>query len=199
MPTLHERIETTLPLAETFAFVGDFANAAAWDPGVADSQRLDGGPIGVGSRYHLSVRMAGRLAPMAYTVTAFQPERRVVLQGSGSGVQAVDAIDFDAVDGRTVIDYTATIRLVGMRRLVEPFLAVRSGASRAMRAMACRLRSIAASPWPCHRRRCRRLPTGRAKPRRQLPDGYRHRRLRHQRPDGRSRVAPRSSRRAVRG
>ena len=122
MPTLHERIETTLPLAETFAFVGDFANAVAWDPGVADSQRLDDGPIGVGSRYQLAVRMAGRMAPMAYTVTAYELDRRVVLHGSGSGVEAEDAIDFGADGGRTVIDYPATIRLLGIRRLVEPFL-----------------------------------------------------------------------------
>ena len=83
---------------------------------------VDGGPIGVGSRYHLAVRMAGRLAPMAYTVTEYDPQRRVVLHGSGSGVEAEDAIDFGADAGRTVIEYTATIRLVGIRRLAEPFL-----------------------------------------------------------------------------
>ena len=43
MTTLTERIETTLPIEDTFAFVADFANSAVWDPGVATAERLDAG------------------------------------------------------------------------------------------------------------------------------------------------------------
>ncbi len=35
MTTLHEQIDTTLPIEATFAYVADFANAEEWDPGVA--------------------------------------------------------------------------------------------------------------------------------------------------------------------
>ena len=42
--------------------------------------------------------------------------------GSGSGVDAVDDIRFERVDDRTVIDYTADIRLGGLLRFVQPFL-----------------------------------------------------------------------------
>ncbi len=121
MAILKEQIETTLTPDRAFAFVADFANAEAWDPGVVSSIRADDGPLGVGARYHLNVRMAGREAPMEYTVTAWEPDRRVVLSGSGSGVVAVDEIRFEPTPSGTRIDYTADIRFRGLMRLAAPF------------------------------------------------------------------------------
>jgi carbon monoxide dehydrogenase subunit G len=124
MPRLHETIDTALPIDEAFAFVADFANSSRWDPGVATSERVDPGPVGIGARYRLGVRMRGRVAPMEYRVTAFEPSRRVVLSGEGSGVTAVDEIRFEpaASGAGTRIDYTADIHLNGWMRLLEPFV-----------------------------------------------------------------------------
>ncbi len=121
MTTLHERIETPLPIDVAFAFVADFANAERWDPGVATSVRTNPGPVGVGARYRLGVRVGGRVVPMDYEVTSFEAGRLVVLEGTGSGVEAVDAIRFTPTEDGTRIDYTADIRLVGRMRLVAPF------------------------------------------------------------------------------
>ncbi len=120
MTRLHETIQTTLPMAETFALIADFANAQRWDPGVATSERLDPGPVGPGARYRLGVRMRGRVAPMEYRITTFEPSRRVVLTGSGSINSAVDEIRFEPASDGTRIDYTADIHLGGWMRLVEP-------------------------------------------------------------------------------
>lgn len=126
MPILHETLETRLPRDEAFAFVADFSNAAAWDPGVAWSKRLDATddpatPLGLGSRFALGVRMGGRTAPMEYAITTWEPPHRVVLTGSGSGVEAVDDIRFSPTAGGTRVDYTADIRLRGVMRLLAPF------------------------------------------------------------------------------
>lgn len=122
MTRIHERIETSLPIERTFDFVADFANAERWDPGVMRSTRLDSGPLTVGASYDLEVRMGGRVAPMTYRVTAVEPPHRVVLVGSGSGVDATDEIVFSPTATGTAIDYTADIRLGGLLRLAEPFL-----------------------------------------------------------------------------
>lgn len=122
MTTLHERIETALPLESTFDYIADFANSQEWDPGVVTARRLDDGPVGVGSRYELGVRMGGRVAPMEYRITTYDRPHRVVLTGSGSGVEAVDDIRFESVADGTAIDYTADIRLGGLLRLAQPFL-----------------------------------------------------------------------------
>ena len=121
MAILRERIHTTLAIDEVFAFVADFANSAEWDPGVASAERLDGGPLGVGTRYRLGIWRGDRVVPMEYEVTDFEPLRRVVLEGSGSGVEAEDEIVFETTPTGTRIDYTADIRLRGLMRLATPF------------------------------------------------------------------------------
>ena len=121
MPILREHLETRLGLDETFAFVADFANSEHWDPGVASSVRLNPGPVEVGARYKLGIRMAGRVTPMEYEITRLEPGRRVVLTGSGSGVAAVDDISFEATGTGTAITYVADIRLVGLMRFLAPF------------------------------------------------------------------------------
>jgi carbon monoxide dehydrogenase subunit G len=121
MPVLRQQIQTALPLPAAFAYVADFANAERWDPGVASSEQTTGGPVGVGTRYRLDVRMRGKVSPMVYEVTAYEPNRRVVLRGSGSGVAATDEIRFEATPGGTRIDYIADIRLRGLLALATPF------------------------------------------------------------------------------
>ena len=76
MTRLHEEIETPLPLDVAFPFVADFANSSRWDPGVKSSEAVDPGPLAVGARYRLMVRMGGRFAPMEYRIssTAETPE-----------------------------------------------------------------------------------------------------------------------------
>jgi len=125
MTRLQERLHTDLPIEATFDFVADFANAAAWDPGVAWSRRAEpvDQPLGVGTAFELGVRMGGRVKPMTYRVTRFERPTRIVLEGAGSGVEAVDDIRFDrSGGGGTAIDYTADIQLRGLGRLVQPFL-----------------------------------------------------------------------------
>ena len=121
MAVLRERIDTALGIEDAFAFVADFANAAQWDPGVATSERVGDGPVRVGARYRLGVRLGGRVAPMDYTITVLEAPRRVVLTGEGSGVAAVDDIVFERAGTGTMIRYTADIRLRGILRLFAPF------------------------------------------------------------------------------
>ena len=121
MAVLREQIETTLGIDAAFAFVADFANAERWDPGVASSVRLNDGPVRVGARYRLGVRMGGRVAEMEYEIIRLEAPHRVVLEGRGSGVHAVDDISFAATPSGTRIDYVADIRLQGLLRLLAPF------------------------------------------------------------------------------
>jgi len=121
MAVLRERIDTNLGIDEAFAFVADFANASRWDPGVATSVREDEGPVRVGAKYQLGVRIGSRVAPMEYEITTLDAPTRVVLAGRGSGVDAIDDITFRSTPTGTEIDYVADIRLVGLGRLLAPF------------------------------------------------------------------------------
>lgn len=122
MTRIHERIETALPIDAAFDYIADFANSHAWDPGTLSSRRVDSGPVRVGARYLLDVRMGDRVAPMEYRIREFERPTRVVLGGRGSNVNAVDEICFERMGDVTVIDYTADIRLGGLLRFAQPFM-----------------------------------------------------------------------------
>jgi len=123
MTRLNERIETPLPVENAFDYLADFANSEEWDPGTESARRIDSGEIGVGTRYRLGVRQGTRVVPMEYRITAFERPRRVELAGSGSGISAVDTLNFEpGPNGGSIVDYTADIRLRGPMRLVQPFL-----------------------------------------------------------------------------
>jgi carbon monoxide dehydrogenase subunit G len=122
MTVLKEELVVDRPLEEVFVFIGDFANAERWDPGVASSRALTEGPVGVGSRYALTVVFNRRRLPMTYEVTAYESPRRVELHGTGSTVRALDDIRFEPTERGTRIRYTADLRLRGPLRLGEPLL-----------------------------------------------------------------------------
>ena len=110
------------PLDEAFAFVADFANAAALGPRRRHLRaRSTPGPVGVGARYRLGVRMGGRVAPMEYVVTTFEPPRRVVLAARAPASRPSTTSGSRrrrAAPGSTT---RADIRLRGLMRLVAPF------------------------------------------------------------------------------
>lgn len=123
MTTVQEQIETRLPIDAAFAYVADFANQAAWDPGTQRSVALDDGPARVGSRYRLDVHIGPRTAPMEYVITVLDVPRRVVIVGTGSGVTSADDIRFErTLTGGTRVDYRAEIDLSGLLGLVQPLL-----------------------------------------------------------------------------
>ena len=103
MIRLEEAIEVPRPIAEVFHYTSDFGNAAQWDPGVAESRKVSKGPIAVGTEFELRVRFGPRSIPMTYVVREYAPPKRVVLEGRGDSIHALDAIAFASIPGGTRI------------------------------------------------------------------------------------------------
>ncbi|HRY45550.1 MAG TPA: SDR family NAD(P)-dependent oxidoreductase [Thermoanaerobaculia bacterium] len=122
MIRLHETVEVPRPIGEAFAYASDFANIEQWDPGVSGSVRLKDEPVGPGSRFRLDVDFGPFTTPMVYVVTLFEAPHRVVLEGQGDRIRAVDDIRFEGIPGGTRIDYTADLTFLGPSSLAEPFL-----------------------------------------------------------------------------
>ena len=122
MIRLRETIEVPRPIDEVFSYVSNFRNAAQWDPGVAESRKTCAGPIGVGTVFELRVSFGPRSIPMEYTIREFDRPRRVLLEGKGDSVHALDDIGFAATPRGTRITYTADISLLGTFGVFEPLL-----------------------------------------------------------------------------
>ena len=105
-----------------FEYVGDFGNIDRWDPGVVTSTKATPGDVGVGTVYELVLDYNGRQMEMDYVIAEHDPGRRIVLEGSGSRVKAVDVIEFTEHDDGTMVTYVADLGLTGIARLFQPFV-----------------------------------------------------------------------------
>jgi hypothetical protein len=117
-------IDSTLPPETAFAELADFASAERWDPGVVEARRLDTGALGVGSRFHLVTRFAGRAVPLEYEIVEFDPPNRVMLRAGNATVVSVDSITFEPSAAGTTVTYDANLGLKGPLRIFDSLLAI---------------------------------------------------------------------------
>jgi NAD(P)-dependent dehydrogenase (short-subunit alcohol dehydrogenase family) len=108
---------------ETFDYLAEFSNAAAWDPGVAGAERLDDGPVGLGSAFRLDVRVGRKITPLDYRVATYERPHRVVLLGESSTIRSEDTVTVVArPGGGSILTYDAELTLLGPLAPLNPLL-----------------------------------------------------------------------------
>jgi len=126
MTRLQQTILVPCPIEAAFRYTADFGNIEQWDPGVSESERLTPGPLRAGSAFRVRVVFGPSSTDMEYVVRELDPPRRIVLEGGGGSIHAIDEIRFTAENGGTRIDYAADITLGGVgdlaRTFIEPLL-----------------------------------------------------------------------------
>jgi len=147
MIRLQETIDVARPVEDAFFYASDFGNIAQWDPGVAESRRTSRGAIGVGTTFAVLVRFGPRRIPMDYSITAYDPPHRVVLEGKSDSIQAIDEIRFAPTPTGTRITYAADISMLGAFGRIEPWMkgALDKVGKRAVRGLQA---ALAESPPP---------------------------------------------------
>jgi len=110
---------------ETFDYMACFSNAAEWDPGVADAERLDEGPVGMGSAFRVGVRVGPRVIPLDYRVVAYERPHRVVLLGESDTIRSEDTVTVvPRPEGGSILTYDADLRLLGPLSPATPVLSL---------------------------------------------------------------------------
>jgi carbon monoxide dehydrogenase subunit G len=134
-------------VADTFAYMATFSNAARWDPGVRSAEQLDPGPVGAGTRFRLVVPFLGRRMSLTYRVTEFRPDAEVVLEASNRLIRSTDRISVAPDADGARVGYHADVRLRGPLSLLDPLLGrgFRAAADRAPAGLA---RTLSAEPAP---------------------------------------------------
>ena len=117
-----DAIDLPVPVEQAFDFLADFSHTAEWDPGVSHAERLDSGPLGVGSRFRVTLAFLGRQLEFVYEITVFERPRRLVLRGSDGNVLSLDELTLVARDGGTRLTYEARLELSGLQRSLDPLL-----------------------------------------------------------------------------
>ena len=116
-------IEVPTTPGETFAYLSDFTNTAEWDPGIAEARRLTPEPTAIGSRFEVIAVFRGNRQRFEYVVTELEDGSRIALHGEGEKAMSDDVMTISPSDGGTRIAYEADIRLKGVARIAEPFMA----------------------------------------------------------------------------
>src|ERR687892_218820 len=73
--------------AEVFAFLADFENVPKWNYAIVETTKTSPGPVGVGTTYRQTRSVPSR-SDERFEVTAFEPPRRVEVQGQIGPFQA---------------------------------------------------------------------------------------------------------------
>ena len=98
-----------------FAYLEDFTNAADWDPGVEAAQRLDDGPIRVGSRFALDLLVAGRTQRWVYEVERHDPAARVTFATRTQRATGIDDVTVvPRSNGGSRVTWDASFRFSGL-------------------------------------------------------------------------------------
>jgi dehydrogenase/reductase SDR family protein 12 len=116
---IEERVRSGRSADEVWAKVGDFSRLAEWDPGVARVERVGSGPVVVGTRYVVTVRVGPLTMPMDYVVERLEA-RRIVLRGTSWWIEAVDDVAVVADGAAAVVIWRAKLSPAGLLRWSEP-------------------------------------------------------------------------------
>jgi carbon monoxide dehydrogenase subunit G len=116
-------LETPRERRDVAAYLSDFSTTQEWDPGVVEAERLDDGPVGIGSRFRVVARFLGRRAELTYEIVRHDPDELVTLRGENATVVSLDTMRFsDTPDGGTRVSYEADLSLKGPLRMLDPLL-----------------------------------------------------------------------------
>lgn len=115
-------VTTRHPIDRVFGYLSDFTTTTEWDPATIKTSRISGDG-GVGTVYANTGMFNGKAMELLFTVTAFEPGRRISLQGENRGVHITDTMTFTpAQDGGTTVTYASHVTATGLTRLALPFL-----------------------------------------------------------------------------
>jgi carbon monoxide dehydrogenase subunit G len=113
------------PVEEALSFLADFENVPRWNYAIVETTKVSPGPVGVGTTYR-QIRSVPRRSEEGFEVTAFEPPRRLEVQGqigpfrarisyllepTGSGTRLRNAVDLGSSGLSTIVALPVTSRV----------------------------------------------------------------------------------------
>lgn len=109
------RFTTTLTSVNSpevvFDALADFSNTAQWDPNVEKGERLDDGPVGVGSTFKLLNDFFGQKQRLIYEMLEFDRPGRFVVKAETSAFDSLDTITVVTEGEGSSVTYDAVVTL----------------------------------------------------------------------------------------
>ena len=125
MTTVNRTFDVRPEPAVVLDYRKDFSNAEEWDPGTESCTRTDSGPVGVGSTWHNTSKIAGVTTELDYTLEKLTADT-IVLVGRNDRATSTDTITVvPSPDGPgSRVTYEANIVMKGAAKLADPVMKV---------------------------------------------------------------------------
>ncbi|MGX7828821.1 SRPBCC family protein [Actinokineospora sp. 24-640] len=103
------------------AYLEDFSRTVEWDPGTVSCDRIDSGPVRIGSTWRNVSKFLGQETRLTYELVTRQPNR-LVFEGKNKTATTSDDITVvpGATPGSSDITYRAVVTFNGAAKLATP-------------------------------------------------------------------------------
>ena len=108
---------------QVFDYVADQRNEPIYNPRMLHSEKITGGPIGVGTRFRATAQSGRREIEMLIEVTEYQRPGRFGSRTTMSSVDVDGGLTFEPVNGATRMSWSWYVRPRGSLRLLAPLVA----------------------------------------------------------------------------
>ena len=105
-----DTVRLPYPPTEVFAHLTDPEELAAWSHAFDHAERLDDGPLRIGSRVRAGARVDGRPGDLELEIVDLQPPELLEIEGRSADVRTRARLQVRAVDGGSEV--TATTEAV---------------------------------------------------------------------------------------
>ena len=105
------------PAHEVFAFLADLENVPKWNYAITETRKTSPGEVGVGTTYE-QTRSIPTPSREHLTITDFQPDRHLAVEGTLARYPARLEYTVDEHDGVTRLTNTVDLELTGAAKLL---------------------------------------------------------------------------------
>lgn len=107
------------PVENVFAFLADFENVPKWNYAIVETRKVSPGPVGVGTTYRQTRSIPSR-SEEAFEVTAFEPNRRLEIQGQIGPFRARISYLLEPTGTDTRLRNAVDLGFSGLSTLIAP-------------------------------------------------------------------------------
>lgn len=119
MNSVSRTFSVKVPPQVVVPYLADFSHAVEWDPGTQSCDRIDAGPVAVGSSWANTSKIAGISTELTYTLEELSDDR-VVLVGRNKTATSSEKIDVTPEGTGSRVTYTNETEFNGAAKLAAP-------------------------------------------------------------------------------
>lgn len=123
MSTINMSIHIERPLEEVFQALTDARSQPQWDPGLLEGRHDPEGPAQLGTEITEVRRFMGRVSENTSELIEFEPNSRIVRQGTNGPMTLTGIITFTQTDSGTHVDWQWVLNMAGLLSPLAPIMA----------------------------------------------------------------------------